>query len=62
MTKLRSYYASASYATPDAAVLAEVGNCCGFGLEKLILVQKSALLIVIMAEALQPEGVKVEWH
>jgi len=50
--KVTSYYASASYATPDAAVLAEVETCCGFARE-INSIQKSDSIV---AEALQPEG------
>lgn len=60
MTKPLGYYASAPSGTKDADILAHVEDFYGSYLEKLTSSQKSALLIVLMALAIKPEGVYVE--
>lgn len=62
MTKPLGYYASAPSGTRDAGILAHVENSYGSHLEKLTSSQKSALLIVLMALAIKPEGVYVEYY
>ena len=62
MIKPLGYYASAPSGTKDAGILAHVENFYGSHLEKLNNAQKSALLIVLMALAIKPEGVYVEYY
>jgi hypothetical protein len=62
MIKPLGYYASAPSGTKDAGILAHVENFYGSHLEKLNNAQKSALLIVLMAKAIKPEGVYVEYY
>ena len=62
MIKPLGYYASAPSGTKDAGILAHVENFYGSHLEKLNNAQKSALLIVLMALAIKPEGIYVEYY
>lgn len=62
MTKPLGYYASAPVGTKDAEILASVENSYGSCLERLTNSQKSALLIVLMAFAIKPEGVYVDCY
>jgi hypothetical protein len=62
MTKPLGYYASAPSGTKDAEILGLVEDFYGSHLEGLNNAQKSALLIVLMALAIKPEGVYVEYY
>lgn len=55
------YYASAPSSTTDATILAEFEQRYGSELENLTPAQKSAWLIALMAEAIEPEGVEVDY-
>ncbi|MBW4637058.1 MAG: hypothetical protein KME05_02285 [Gloeocapsa sp. UFS-A4-WI-NPMV-4B04] len=62
MIKPLGYYASAPSGTKDAEILSDIENSYGCWLEKLSNAQKSTLLIVLMALAIKPEGVYVEYY
>ncbi len=62
MIKPLGYYASAPSGTKDAEILGLIEDFYGSHLEKLTDAQKSALLIVLMALAIKPEGVYVEYY
>lgn len=62
MIKPLGYYASALSGTRDAKILGDAENFYGSYLEGLNNAQKSALLIVLMALAVKPEGVYVEYY
>ena len=62
MIKPLGYYASAPSGTKDAEILGLVEDFYGSHLERLTYAQKSALLIVLMAKAIKPEGVYVEYY
>lgn len=62
MTKPLGYYASACSGTRDAEILGSVEDFYGSHLERLTDAQKSALLIVLMALAIKPEGVFVDYY
>lgn len=58
MIKPLGYYASAPSGTTDAAILGEIEEVFGSHLEGLTRPQKSALLTVLMAFVIAPEGVE----
>lgn len=62
MMKPIGYYASAPSSTTDAAILAAIEDQYGSHLEKLTRAQKSAWLITLMAKAIPPEGVEVDYY
>lgn len=62
MIKPLGYYASAPSGTKDAEILSDIENNYGSHLERLTHAQKSALLIVLMALAIKPEGVYVDYY
>lgn len=62
MTKPLGYYASAPSGTKDAEILSDIENSYGSYLEGLNNAQKSALLIVLMALGVKPEGVFVDYY
>lgn len=62
MIKPLGYYASAPSGTKDAVILSDIENSYGSCLERLTNSQKSALLIVLMASAIKPEGVHVDYY
>ena len=62
MIKSLGYYTSALSGTKDAEILGDAENFYGSYLEKLNNAQKSALLIVLMAKAIKPEGVYVDYY
>lgn len=61
MTKPLGYYASAPSGTTDAAILTGIEDYYGSQLEKLTPAQKSAWLISLISESIEPEGVKVNY-
>lgn len=62
MMKPLDYYVSAPGGTRDAEILIDIENSYGSRLERLTSFQKSALLIVLMALAVKPEGVYVDYY
>lgn len=61
MTKPLGYYVSAPSITTDTVILAEIEDRYGSQLERLTLVQQSAWLISLIAEAIKPEGIEVNY-
>ena len=62
MIKPLGYYASAPSGTKDTEILGDIEDFYGSHLERLNNAQKSALLIVLMAKAIKPEGVFVDYY
>ena len=62
MIKPLGYYASAPSGTKDAEILDLIEDFYGSHLEGLTHAQKFALLIVLMAKAIKPEGVYVDYY
>ncbi len=61
MTKPLGYYVSAPSGTTDAAIITEIEDRYGSQLENLTPAQKSAWLIALMSEAIEPEGMEVNY-
>ena len=61
MTKPLGYYVSAPSGTTDATIIAEIEERYGSQFENLTPSQKSAWLIALMSEAIEPEGVEVNY-
>jgi hypothetical protein len=61
MSKPIGYYASASSGTKDNAILSEIESKYGSWLEKLTPSQKSAWAIALLTEAVEPEGIEVDY-
>ena len=62
MHKPIGYFASAPSGTSDNTILSEIDLLFGPYLEKLTPAQKSAWAITLITEAIEPEGVEVDYN